>query len=631
MKFWLSALTLSATLAVANPGIAAFAQSSSVAAGTDWPMANLDYANTRAVAPGSLFSSNVGQLGIAWTFDVPGVSTFGALATAPVVVNQTVYVQDLQSNVYAIDLQTGTLKWQKLYNADNLGPNGPAVDAGKVFIESDAKTVTALDANSGDEVWSAKLATPADSQGVDQQLTVFGGTVYVSTVPGSSVSNFYAGGGMGIIYALDEQTGKVKWSFNTVKDGDLWGHPDVNSGGGAWYPPAIDTSTGETYWGIGNPAPFPGTAAYPNGSSRPGENLYTNAAIALDANGQLQWYKQVKPRDITDGDFEAPPILANVPMSGAARDIVIGAGKAGYVAAFDKQSGELLWKTGVGVHQNDDLQSFPADSTVHVFPGEYGGVETPMAFADGTVYVPVVNAGTDYSATTASATHFSTGTGELVAIDAATGNIVWKAELPSLDFGGATVAGDLVFTSTYSGSFLAFDRGSGTQVWTWQAPGGINGLPAVAGDTVLLPVGLASTPQLIALKVGASGSAAPASQPAAQATPPVALGSQPATTQLSVATSTDNPLAFDTATLQVAAGADVNVTYTNDSPIQHNWHAFNGSDANTPSLAQTPVKSGPQDVESVQFTAPTQAGNYYFQCDVHPFMNGQLVVTTASP
>jgi len=41
---------------------------------------------------------------------------------------------------------------------------------------------------------------------------------------------------MGIIYALDEQTGRIEWSFNTVKDGDLWGNPQVNSGGGAWYP-----------------------------------------------------------------------------------------------------------------------------------------------------------------------------------------------------------------------------------------------------------------------------------------------------------------------------------------------------------------------------------------------------------
>ena len=103
---------------------------------------------------------------------------------------------------------------------------------------------------------------------------------------------------------------------------------------------------------------------------------------------------------------------------------MIGAGKAGLVAAFDKQSGDQLWKTAVGVHQNDETTSFPADSLVEVFPGEFGGVETPMAYADGTVYVPVANAGTDYSATAAGATHFASATGNLTAIDVSTGKVI---------------------------------------------------------------------------------------------------------------------------------------------------------------------------------------------------------------
>ncbi len=93
------------------------------ASGT-WPLANADYANTRD-AVGSLISShNVNQLCIAWSFPINGVSVSGALATAPIVVNGTVYLQDLQSNVYAIDLQTGTLKWKHQYHAVILVPMG---------------------------------------------------------------------------------------------------------------------------------------------------------------------------------------------------------------------------------------------------------------------------------------------------------------------------------------------------------------------------------------------------------------------------------------------------------------------------------------------------------------------------
>src|SRR5258708_5980117 len=75
-------------------------------ASVDWPQANFDHANTRAATNSSISAGNVGQLGVAWTFGVAGGGTFGTLSTSPVVVNGTVYLQDLKSNVYAIDLHT---------------------------------------------------------------------------------------------------------------------------------------------------------------------------------------------------------------------------------------------------------------------------------------------------------------------------------------------------------------------------------------------------------------------------------------------------------------------------------------------------------------------------------------------
>ena len=200
-----------------------------------WPQANYDYANTRNAATSLISSHNVNQLGVAWTFQVTGVSAYGALATSPIVVNGIVYLQDLGSNVYAIDLASGALKWEKLYNASNLGPNGVAVDQGKVFVESSMQTIAALDAATGTQLWSRQIPYP-ESQGIDEQFTAYQGTLYLSTIPGTSITSYYKGGEMGIIYALDEQTGRIEWSFDTVKDGDLWGNPQVNSGGGAWYP-----------------------------------------------------------------------------------------------------------------------------------------------------------------------------------------------------------------------------------------------------------------------------------------------------------------------------------------------------------------------------------------------------------
>ena len=69
-------------------------------------------------------------------------------------------------------------------------------------------------------------------------------------------ADFLLGRG-GTIYALDQATGEVVWSFATVEDEGLWGNPDVNSGGGAWYPPALDTDSGTLFLRRGQPLSLP--------------------------------------------------------------------------------------------------------------------------------------------------------------------------------------------------------------------------------------------------------------------------------------------------------------------------------------------------------------------------------------
>ncbi|MGH7868946.1 MAG: PQQ-binding-like beta-propeller repeat protein [Candidatus Dormibacteraceae bacterium] len=124
---------------------------------------------------------------------------------------------------------------------------------------------------------------------------------------------------------------------------------------------------------------------------------------------------------------------------------------------------------------------------------------------DGVVYVPIVNAVAQFSSTNIVNQVLSKGTGELDALDVNTGKILWASPLKAPDFGGATVAGNLVFTSTFTSQVLAFNRSSGHQVWSWQVPTYTNGLLTVVGDTILVPADLGKTPMLIALRVGTSG------------------------------------------------------------------------------------------------------------------------------
>ncbi|MCK9356256.1 MAG: PQQ-binding-like beta-propeller repeat protein [Dehalococcoidia bacterium] len=471
----------------------------------DWPTANGDYRNARASTDSAIHSGNVATLGVAWTFDIPGAAEFGAAPTNPLILGDVVYLQDMKSNVFALDLQTGDVLWRQDYDMNLFGPEGVAVGWGKVFALKGHYEVAALDIETGEELWSTTLSD-IDSVGIDIQVTTYDNLVYASTVPGTGSGDFYSGGGVGIIYALNQETGEVEWSWSTVDSEDIWGNPEVNSGGGAWYPPAIDVETGIMYWGIANPAPWPGTAEFPNGSSRPGPNLYSNSMVALDASsGELLWYNQVHPHDIFDLDFQISPVLATATVAGAQKAVVIGSGKLGTVYAFDRDSGDIYWETPVGQHQNDDLTELPPGTT-RVLPGVLGGVETSMAFAGDTLYVPIVNLFSDFTPTAldASTLDIGAGTGELTALDIDTGDMVWTVEFDSMNVGGATVVNDTVFTSTLAGVIYAFDRATGKQLWSYQAAGGINGWPAAADDYILFPVGMGPQPQLVAFQLGKS-------------------------------------------------------------------------------------------------------------------------------
>jgi glucose dehydrogenase len=314
----------------------------------------------------------------------------------------------------------------------------------------------------------------------------------------------YGAGTVATIYALDAETGDIVWDFEVIEDPDLWGNPELNSGGGVWYPPTIDEDRGIAYFGTGNPYPFPGAKGFPNGSSRPGDNRWTDSIVALDIEtGELAWGRQAIPHDIFDRDAMLTARV-DVEVDGEERSIAISTGKLGVVYGLDADTGDVIWETSVGTHLNDELTEI--DGPTLVYPGSLGGVQTPLAIAEGTIYTCVMNAPTQYAGPEETSFGFTvqlgTANSELVAIDAATGEIEWSVELDGDALGGATVSGDLVFTSTFDGQVLALDRATGETVWSYQADGGINGWPALAGDGLYVPVGMSDPPQLLKFELG---------------------------------------------------------------------------------------------------------------------------------
>jgi outer membrane protein assembly factor BamB len=471
--------------------------------GSGYP--GVDPINSREVSGSSIDGTNASELEVAWSLPLTAQSSFGAHSSSPVIVNGVVYSQDLESNVEAIDLESGEVLWKKKYEEADEGPNGVVVAGGLVFGAT-PNGAFALDQETGKEVWSTPLVVNTGREAIDMAPGYNDGLVYVSTVPLTATAA-YPGGGVGTLWALDAKSGAKKWHFDTVPK-SLWGDRKANSGGGLWQPPSFDDK-GSMYFGTGNPAPYPGTPQEPWGSSRPGANLYTDSMVKLDAKtGKMQWHYQQTPHDLYDWDFQDPPML----IDAGGKELAIGAGKSGIVVAFDAATGKPVWKQPVGTHNGhdeDNLLALKGESSKikagEVFPGTLGGVIAPMA-TDGTrVFVPVVN----HPLTVTAAGELGEAgelAGELVALDAATGKVEWNAEFASAAFGAPTVVNDLVFATAFDGSVYALDAKTGGEVWVGTLPAGVNTSVSVSGDTMIVPAGIASaegqTPEIVAYRLG---------------------------------------------------------------------------------------------------------------------------------
>jgi alcohol dehydrogenase (cytochrome c) len=508
----LAGLLATATLLAAGcssgqpqPATSAFA-GAATPSGT-WADPNGDLANTRDAAS-TISSANVPSLREAWSFHLTGTAAAGvhgagSLAANPVVTGGTVYLQDLDANVYAIALATGKLRWEHQVNvpeATGPGPDGVAVSGGVVYGDSPT-SVFALNATTGAVIWSNSGLLTSGQGTFEIQPTVANGRVYLGSAYGS-------GPGGGVLLALDAASGKQLWKFSTVTGAEAAGVASLGLGsGGAWQTPLVG-SDGSVTFGIGNPYQSVGEAI-----THPSRQLYTDSVLNLDAaTGKLRWYYQGVPNDFMDHDLQASPIATTVHGAPA----IIGGGKVGIVYAMNASTGALAWKTPVGVHNGTDdaglllLEHKVTIKLPYTFePGAIGGVLTNMAAADGSVYAAVINVAlksTTMGSVDGNAAGGGTAGGDVEALNLSTGAVEWDTPVSSLPVGAATVSNDLVFTTLFNGTLIALNRTTGAIVYQLKLPTTTNAPLAIAGNTVLVPAGGPETsatggggsPQLVA-------------------------------------------------------------------------------------------------------------------------------------
>jgi glucose dehydrogenase len=465
------------------------------AAASSWPYPDHDPSNSRLATDSPIDAADLNRLTTAWT-----VAASGGLPTSPIIVGHSAFVEDQVGEVFDIDLDNGHVQWKSQSNGYSVGPEGIAVGWGKVFGVTPT-SLFALDEGTGAPLWSTRL-THTTTDGIDVQPQVVGHDVIASTVP-VSVKGIYIGGDRGYIDAVDESSGKLQWGFDTVASPTVWGNPSVNSGGGSWYPPSFSARRGLLFVGIANPAPFVGTSQYPNGTSRPGRNLYTDSTVALHVDtGKLAWYHQATPHDLFDRDF-VHTMVVSVPAAAGhpAASVVVGTGKGGFVIGMNPSTGKQLWRTNVGIHHNDNLKVLTGPTTI--LPGTFGGVLTPPGFARGKVFVAALNAPDTLYPDRTEYFGGKTGTmrGQVVALDGRTGRPLWNTRIPGDPTGGVTLVNNVVLTATLQGSIIGLSMASGKILWKVQAPGGIDGWMSVSGRTIIVPVGDATPPTIMALRL----------------------------------------------------------------------------------------------------------------------------------
>jgi len=571
---------------------------------------NGDAFNTRDVSS-PINSSNVSALRLASTIPVSG-KTQAFYADTPVFSpdGSTEYLIDLNSNVTAVTVATGKVLWRHDYNIADEGPNGLNYTNGVIYGTTGTYAF-ALTATTGKQLWRTPVIEKpgrANGQDVDSAPGVSDGKVFVATS-----GQVHAG----LIFAFDAKTGKKLWTFNTDKNpadrtGKSAASAPLPGSGGAWEAPLI--ADGTVYFGIGNAYRSPNEAL-----KTPEAFLYNDSIVALNPNtGKLKWYYQGVPNDFYDWDMQISPIYVH----DGGQSTVIDAGKMGFVYAYDPTTGKLLWKRSVGIHNGHDndgklaLQGkLKLKYPYTILPGTEGGVLTNMAEANGVVYVPVVDDATVIKSANESAEFpLPQGTGEMVAVDVKTGEVLWDTKLPSSPDGDATVTNDLVFTTLLNGTLVAYSTKTGKLVYQTKIPNGLGTFTPVSitGSTLV-------TGRFI-YRLGAKGSVPSTTTPAAKTTP-AASTTAPAGS-IPIAAAASGSLMYSTTTLSAKAGKDTFV-FTNKSPVPHNFTIMKGSKVigATPTFAKG-VKT---------LTVTLAAGTYTFECTVPGHaaagMKGTLTVT----
>jgi quinohemoprotein ethanol dehydrogenase len=477
-------------------------------------------------------TSNITRLGLVWSYDIDvGPNAY----TAPIAVDGIMYFAAGYSVVHALDARTGKELWR--YDPEawkvagqkmraSWGSRGIAYAAGKVLVATVDGRLIALSAKTGKPVWSV--------QTLDQDGAYITGPPWVA---GDMVLIGFGGGDVapvrGSVSAYDLATGHKAWRFYTVP-GDPKKGPDgevsdsvmakaaatwtgewwrYGGGGTVWHAMAYDRELNLVYIGTGNGAPWNRKIRSPGG----GDNLFVCAILALRADtGEYAWHYQANPGETWDFNSNMDLELANLPIGGRTRKVLLHAPKNGFFYVIDRTNGKLIsaepfaqvnWADRIDVSTGRPVERpearFPDGKPALVYPMASGahGVEA-MAFnpALGLAYIPkleqqryygdpkmdlttwrhaggmAISPGVDLS--TPPSKTLPPPAMALVAWDPIAQKAAWSVPLKGARNGGVlATAGGLVFEGQSTGDVTAYEGKTGAKLWSFYAQNGVMAQP----------------------------------------------------------------------------------------------------------------------------------------------------------
>lgn len=493
---------------------------------SDWPYYGRTPSEDHYSPLQQINDKTVSNLKLDWSYDL---NTFDSY-TSPLAVDGVVYFGVGHSILHAMNGATGELLWvydpkvadteeAKVRMRAGWGIRGIAYSDGKLFSGTRDGRLIAVDAKTGELLWSVQTLDEAENGYItgppwvagDKVITGFGGADYAPI--------------RGYVTAYDVNTGEQAWRFYTVPGnpadgfendamemaaetwtGDWWKY---GGGGTVWNAMAYDPELNLFYIGGGNGWPWNQKIRSPEG----GDNLFLSSIIAVDADtGEYVWHYQSDPGNTWDFNNAMDIQLTHLDIKGEQVPALIHAPKNGFFYVIDRRNGSVIsaekyaranWAESIDLETGrpviNEKARYPGGEPAVVYPWPSGAHGPQTMSYNPTLqyaYIPKMDGGRVFIDPDnldfwehKPGMMVNTGLGRppagidippaqssLIAWDVANQRKVWEQPLENVINGGTiTTGGNLVFQGNNSGKFVAYAADSGEPLWSFDAQNGIMG------------------------------------------------------------------------------------------------------------------------------------------------------------